>query len=818
MKKIILLILMLTGFITQAQNTYFTIFNTPTTGGRFVIPTNTAFDMTAAGPNYSRTITFRIKGNTTNPNNFGRIFQKGDSPGSGTSTGGYGLTFGTLTSTAHTDIRTTEYSSDSPYANYGNTSNSAIVFTALHDGNWHHVTVVYNDMSDAVNNSIRRAKVYFDGVFLSYASNSGSPKTGPINNISIADIIFGSTSSGGSIVNESIDDIRIWDHSFTPAEVITDLTAVIDATNAPTYPGLLAAYDFEASTIDIAGGVPDITTHTSNGQAVVGLSTGSALVSGSSLPKYVWLGTADTSWTNTANWSGGVVPTATSDVIIGYGAVNQPTLSATTTINSLAVQAGTTLTVSAPNLTVTKSVAILGAMTLNSGSNLIQGGTTTTNVNYGNITVNRDSNALSRLDYTIWSSPTTSSSFFLKTFSPATLDARFYNYTESTNLYAVEASPTTKTFTKGAGYLIRMPDTAPDAPGTLTFTGQFVGLPTTGTTSKSITYTDATHGYNMVGNPFPSTISAETFLTVNTAAIENTLWFWRKTNGAGGSAYATYTAGGATTTTPTSAAPNGTIQVGQGFFVKAKLGATAISFTNAMRAGVTIAPFFKTKQVSTDRIWLNLTNTSGAFSQALVGYFTDGTLGVDNYDGKYINDSNLALTSNINNEEYTIQGRPAFDATDVVPLNFKTDVTGDYTIAIDHADGLFATGQDVYLVDSKTGTETDLKAGAYTFNAVAGVDNARFSLKYQKTLRVDAPAFNENSVNVYKSNGVLYVNSPSDAIQNIEVFDIQGRLLADQKNVKATSATIKNLKASNQVLIVKITNEENKVVSKKVLN
>jgi hypothetical protein len=230
--------------------------------------------------------------------------------------------------------------------------------------------------------------------------------------------------------------------------------------------------------------------------------------------------------------------------------------------------------------------------------------------------------------------------------------------------------------------------------------------------------------------------------------------------------------------------------------------------------------FFKIKQeVQKDRIWLNLTNTTGAFSQALIGYMNGATLGVDNgIDGKYINDSAIALTSNINNEEFSIQGRPAFNVSDVVALQFKTDVAGDYSIALDHFDGLFAAGQDIYLLDSKTGIETALKLGSYTFNAAAGVDNSRFTLKYQKTLKVDAPKFNENSVMVYKNNGILYVKSMASSIGNVKVYDIQGRLLAEQKKVKGTTAVINNLNAANQVLIVKIVGEDNNVVTKKIIH
>jgi hypothetical protein len=131
---------------------------------------------------------------------------------------------------------------------------------------------------------------------------------------------------------------------------------------------------------------------------------------------------------------------------------------------------------------------------------------------------------------------------------------------------------------------------------------------------------------------------------------------------------------------------------------------------------------------------------------------------------------------------------------------------------------VFATGQDVYLVDIKTGTETDLKAGAYTFSATSGEDSSRFSLKYKKTFKVDAPAFNENSVRVYKNNGTLYVNSGNVVISNIKVFDMQGKLIIEQKNLKSTSAVISNLKATHQVLIVKITSEDKSMVTKKVVN
>jgi hypothetical protein len=523
-----------------------------------------------------------------------------------------------------------------------------------------------------------------------------------------------------------------------------------------------------------------------------------------------------TTWDGTA-WSYGT-PTASDEAIIAgnYSTITNGAISTKKlTVNSgiLTVNSGTNLTV-LDNLINNASAT---AVVLENNANLIQGSDTTVNTNTGAITVKRNSNPLRRLDYTIWSSPVAEQNILA--FSPATLSNRFYNYNETTNLFNV-TTPLTIPFAIATGYLIRMPNDHPTTP--TVWNGSFTGVPNNGTINKPITYYgSAPFGYNMVGNPYPSTINAQAFITANTANIESSLYFWRKINGVtGSSAYAVYNSLGATATataTPSSAPPNGTIQVGQGFFVKAKSN-SIISFTNAMRVANNDNQFFRTNEVQKDRIWLNLTNASGVFSQTLIGYLEEGSQGVDSYDAKYINDSPIALTSIINNEEYTIQSRSTFHPDDVVALNFKTDVVGNYTITLDHFDGLFTGEQAIYLKDNITGNETDLKAGSYTFSASAGIYNSRFSLKYQRTLNEDAPEFNENNVRVYLKNETLYVNSGTSVIMNIEVYDIQGRLIAQQKSVKATTASIHNLKASNQVLIVKVIDENNKVVIKKTVN
>jgi len=510
-------------------------------------------------------------------------------------------------------------------------------------------------------------------------------------------------------------------------------------------------------------------------------------------------------------------------------------LSSNKTINNdLTISGSGSLTQTSGSLTVKNNLinsSTLGAaaVVLENNANLTQGSTTTVNANSGAITVKRNSSLLSRLDYTLWSSPVANQN--LLAFSPATTTTRFYNFNTTYNTGGVNGAfsaidPSTNNFGAGSAYLIRMPNTAVDAPATETFNGQFTGVPNNG--DVPVTLIDGLAAglrYNLVGNPYPSPISLTTFVNDNTSTIESTLYFWRKTNGVG-TAYCTWAPGVSPPTgtfvsngNTQSVDPLGVLQTGQGFFVEAKSGASSLTFKNSQRVANTAGQFFRTKQVAADsKIWLNATNAAGDFSQMAVTYNDNATTGIDIYDGKYINDSAFALTSTITNGEYTIQGRPAFDASDVVALNFKTAAAGDYTIAIDHSEGAFATGQEVYLVDSKTGTITNLKEGAYTFSAAAGADNTRFSLKYQKTLKVDAAAFNDNSVAVYKNNGTLYVNSTAKTITSIRVYDVQGRLIAEQNKVKANTATISNLKGNNQVLIVKVIGENNSEVTKKVLN
>ena len=526
---------------------------------------------------------------------------------------------------------------------------------------------------------------------------------------------------------------------------------------------------------------------------------------------------ASGSWTPSA-------PVSTSTAIIDGGTYN-----VAANIDACSLEVKNSAVVTIPS---TYKVTLSGALTVETGSsftlendtNLVQTGGTT-NPNTGSIRVKRNSSSLYLLDYTLWSSSVANQNLY--SFSPDTAANRFYIYDEPTDQYNSLSS--NNSFTVGRGYLIRVPRTfSATTPGV--FTGIFTGKPNSG----DITYgmSKSLNGFNAVGNPYPSQINVHNFIDANISNIQGTLYFWRKRNNPLATSYATLTklayaanaaAGGDTGSTyyntMTTPAADWVINVGQGFFVQAK-SASNLVFTNTMRRGTNNGnQFFRTsnKLVEDPNTFkLNLTSTNGVFSQMVLGYSPEYTLGIDDgIDGFNINSTNY-LCSTIEGAAYVIQGRPEFSATDVVPLEYKIENADQYSIAIEQLSGVFAS-QDVFLKDKLTNTIHDLKSGPYDFSSESGNFKERFEVVYENPLAVNQPRFTENTVIVYKQNQELVVNTGKIPMSSVKVYDIRGRLLIAKDRIDATQVKLFT-GTTQEVLLVKITSDSYGTVTKKVVN
>jgi hypothetical protein len=409
------------------------------------------------------------------------------------------------------------------------------------------------------------------------------------------------------------------------------------------------------------------------------------------------------------------------------------------------------------------------------------------------------------------------------------LTNRFYTYDTSSNAYTNVGLNASSTFEIGKGFAVRAPNNQ-TAVAPTAWQGTFTGVPNNGTIPFTL---NTTLGYNLVGNPYPSTIDAATFIAAN-PNIVGTLYYYAHSlsmdaNGVfpSGTNYATWNSLGSTAATHilndvhfVPVAPSGTIQVGQGFFVKAT-GSGTINFTNAMRVGNNDNQNFRTAAVEKDRLWLNLKTETGVdINQILVGYITGATQGVDrNYDGLSFGNTGSYISSKIAGDDYAIQGRSLpFDSSDIVPLGFKADMAGNYTIALTNSDGLFAGNQEVFLQDDLTGITHNIKGSSYSFTSQTGTFDTRFSLVYAKTLGVDANSLSPNSVQVYKDGEWFRVNTNGITMQEVSVYDLAGRLIYKQSGINDTTTLLKGLSQVQETMLVKIVSIENQILTVKVIN
>jgi len=479
---------------------------------------------------------------------------------------------------------------------------------------------------------------------------------------------------------------------------------------------------------------------------------------------------------------------------------------------SVAIESENTLTI---NGKITNNAGAAGFV-IESGGNLIQNGTA---VNVGNITVKRDSNPMIRLDYTLWSSPVTGQNLF--DFSPETVngvtnydgsEGRIYIYDGANGYVHPDPFEANTVMNNGAGYLFRSPNNW-SATEEAAYEGVFTGVPFNGDKTVS------THAgnYTSIGNPYPSNISVNSLVSANTDIA--TLYFWNNNHGDGNN-YATCTNGvGCTAASGGGDVPNGTIAVGQGFIVGTS--SSSVSFNNDMRVDDN-GSFFKVDELESHRIWLNLNGDNEAkYNQVLVGYVGNATNGIDNQiDGEIFGYQGSALYSLIDGQQFVIQGRALpFEVSDVVPLGFRAAENGKFTVSLANFDGVFAEGNvTIYLRDNQLHVIHNLMESDYDFESAAGEFNERFDIIYGDEGTMGTSDLASGNILIYKYDHNIVVESKSEKILSVELFDLQGRNLFRNEKVNANVYQIRSASFGTQVLVVRVQTHDGVIETKKVIN
>jgi hypothetical protein len=209
------------------------------------------------------------------------------------------------------------------------------------------------------------------------------------------------------------------------------------------------------------------------------------------------------------------------------------------------------------------------------------------------------------------------------------------------------------------------------------------------------------------------------------------------------------------------------------------------------------------------------------FSQQLIGYFDNATLGFDKgYDGIVSPTSNyVSFYSFIDQDIYRIQGRPAFNENDTVPLGYSSAVADTFTIAIDTKEGkLNNRSTNIYLEDKLLNVTHDLKQGPYSFTTAKGTFNDRFVLRYlSPTLGTNDLEALVNEVKVAVNNNQIQISSPKETMKEVRVYDVLGKLIIERKNVNSNELTIPTRAISQQTLLINITLTNGQKLTRKMI-
>ena len=498
-----------------------------------------------------------------------------------------------------------------------------------------------------------------------------------------------------------------------------------------------------------------------------------------------WTGAKDTEWTDIANWTNGVAPTATKDSNVQVSA-NNPVISGATeaSVNNLDIDAG-------------------AALTIASGGSLIVSGTSS-----GNVTYNRN---LATTDWYLVSSPVEGQDIDafvlaegLASGTGSNLGLGDYDNSTPDWTYYLNGASGTGNFTSGDGRAIKLVST-----GDISFTG------TINTSNVTLAMTSNSNGFNLVGNPYTSYVAGNenadgtnNILTINSANLtENTLWFWNQSTDSYNQI--------------NQASAAFQIAPAQGFFVSAS-GSVTLSITEAMQSHQGTDNFQRT----TNRPEINITMTNGTASRDTDIFYIDGTTtGFDNgYDSSIFGGATNEFAiythavANGSGRNLGIQSLPPNNYENmIIPVGVNA-ISGTY-ITIDASINNFPSGINIYLEDKQDNSFTLLDADANFSttleNSLSGI--GRFYLHTTSTSLSVNDLSTSNNLSIYNTNREnLRIAGVQNGTATIQLYNILGKevLRTSFEGKGVNDITLPNL--VNGVYIIKLATE-NRITSKKII-
>jgi hypothetical protein len=305
-------------------------------------------------------------------------------------------------------------------------------------------------------------------------------------------------------------------------------------------------------------------------------------------------------------------------------------------------------------------------------------------------------------------------------------------------------------------------------------------------------------GYNFIGNPFPSAIR---FADPSGAPTAGPGWVWdcqytdpvtyyydNNVNAPfyGNHYYNWFTGWG---TNGYLSPLDQIIPRSQGFFVnvfapgplaKVLIGNQARVFQGNLQIGKSAGTNFLNIKLK-DEAGNNIDGTIIGFSEDANGTDYDRLRDAYKWFNEIANVSQLYFktTDNVNAAMKTL--KPATGNV-MYPLYMKVTSTGNYSLDVKDI-STFSPNTGISLKDNKTNATVDLKVNpVYTFTAVAGDDDARFSLYFTDVL-YGIHNLENNSLQVFSSDHSIYIqnNDLENITGTVVVYDLIGRQMIQEK-------------------------------------
>ncbi len=530
-----------------------------------------------------------------------------------------------------------------------------------------------------------------------------------------------------------------------------------------------------------------------------------------------WNGNTNCDWDVAPNWSCNAVPTAVSDVIIPTGITNMPHITALPSnpaiCRNITIQNGALLTIDiGKSLTIEGDLMLNGpqALIIKSDNNGVGSIITKGNISYqnsGSVKVERwvsSSYPGSDNHWEYLSSPVADASSSIFTAPNRSL----WWANETINNWATisNASPVNLTVMKG--YSRKYVQSEGDGD----MVKNFIGSLNTGPLSVSLTRTENApstgHGWNLVGNPYPGPIDWDASGWTKTNVL-NAIYFRHNGN------ICSYIDGiGTGSPVATSIIP-----AMQAFWVRVPDGFSTgtLSCNNNVRVH-NPTQVYKTLQ-NDNTLHLFVMNHANSYTDDTYVRFKD--YASDTFDGSY-DAFKIFAPDTLYPQLYTILNGSDFISINtfntltgekLVPLGFKSTVSGQFTITADMVSTFNGEGHTVYLEDLLNGNIQDLADNnSYVFSSSPCNNTSRFMLHFNPTITGITPTAS-GTVHIYTNEDGIQITANENLNGELIIYDLLGQIIF-HRTISGTTSVSFSSENKGSVFIVKYCGQEQCTIKK----